>query len=78
MWLRWALVTAGIVGALIVLSIFVFGDSECRAWQKGYTVVYEEFTGRNGPFIENQVVEETNRRIGPRPESCEVPQPIDE
>lgn len=61
-----------------IMVIFVTGDSDCRNWQQGYTVVYEEFAERNGPVIERQVVEETESRIGPRPKDCDLPQLLDE
>ena len=77
MWLRWSLIAAGFATAIAILFIFLTGDSECRAWQQGYTVVYEEIgRGRTGPLIESQVIEEMERRVGPLPEDCAVPKPI--
>ena len=76
--LRWAVIVVGFIAAVWVLGIFVFGDSACRTWQQGYTIVYEDFMRRNAPLIERDVVEETERRLGPRPKDCAIPQPLDE
>ena len=78
MWLRWILVAAAFAIALIILGIFITGDSECRNWQKGYTVVYEEHVQRTGPLILREVEEDTNERLGPRPEGCDIPQRIND
>ena len=78
MWLRWVMVVLAFGLVVGIMVIFVTGDSECRNWQQGYTVVYEEFAERNEPVIERQVVVETESRIGPRPQDCELPKLLNE
>jgi hypothetical protein len=78
MWLRWAVIAVGFVLAVVVMGIFLTGDSECRSWQQSYTVVYEEMANErlNGPIFPSDVIEETERRVGLRPKDCVLPKPI--